>query len=312
MKDKDTILLAEAYSKIEVISEQRDSTFWNNWLENYKNPYHTSTMYDFKHYTRNADNTITINGSVDLKGMELTSLNEIPFRIKSVLGSFDISENKLTSLQGCPEIVEFFFKCTKNLLNTLEGGPKEICYGFSEDYDCSDNPNLISLKGMAQKIKGGIVAQNCKLSTLDGMPEVCDGVLKVNGNLNLKSLVGAPKKVKLYMDCGETSIETLIGCPQEIPAIYCCSIKTLISLKGAPEKLTPNESNDETIIYAHSCDNLKSLEFLPEADNYYFDYRFRSQLEEIKKQREINKLADTISDDPNDIFVKTFKDFSKF
>ena len=311
MKDKDTILLAEAYSKIEVISEQRDSAFWNNWLENYRNPFVSSSNRSFEHYKRNADNTITISSSVDLKGMKLTSLTEMPFRIKHVKGSFDIRENELTSLQGCPEIVNFSFNCSKNLLTTLEGGPKEVNGGLSQDYFCSDNPNLISLKGIAQ-FTGGIDAQNCNLSTLDWMPEVCKGSLKINGNLNLKSLVGAPKKVESYIDCSETSIETLIGCPQEVASIFCSYIKTLISFKGAPEKLTHNEYSPTRAVFANYCDNLKSLEFLPEADEYHLDYRFSSQLEEIKKQREVDKMADTISDDPNDVFVKTFKDFSKF
>jgi len=310
VKDKDTNLIAEAYSKIEVISEQRDSQFWYKWLENYRNP---SGYNDYKHYTKNADNSIKINGSVDLSEMGITSLSEIPFKIKEVNGNFIVRGNNLTSLEGCPEIVTFRFDCSENNLSSLEGSPKFVIeqqYTSFNEYNCSKNINLTSLKGMPSSVGGEINADKCNLLSLEGMPDYC-GCLKINSNRHLQSLVGAPQKVKLYIDCSECDLINLIGCPQEVRIIFCSLNKNLISLEGAPKKLK-SISKDETQFHCFGCDKLKSLEFLPEADKYNLGFELEKQLEEIKKQRKIDKMAGEISDDPNDVFVKTFKDFSKF
>jgi len=61
-----------------------------DWLDNMK----------VKNYTINEDSTVDVNGSVHLinKGF----LTEIPIQFGKVKDGFDVSDNKLTSLKGCP------------------------------------------------------------------------------------------------------------------------------------------------------------------------------------------------------------------
>jgi hypothetical protein len=59
-------------------------------------------------------------------------------------GSFDCSENQLTSLQGAPREVGGAFNCSGNQLTSLEGAPREV----GGDFYCRFNPKLTSLDGI--------------------------------------------------------------------------------------------------------------------------------------------------------------------
>ena len=63
-------------------------------------------------------------------------------------GNLDCSNNKLTSLEGAPEVVKGNFDCSYNKLTSLEGAP-EVVEG---DFDCSHN-NLTSLEGVPYAVK---------------------------------------------------------------------------------------------------------------------------------------------------------------
>jgi hypothetical protein len=93
---------------------------------------------------------VDVIGDVDLSFLELTSLREIPIRIiRVVAGNFWCSFNKLTSLEGAPEIVHGDFVCSFNNLTSLEGAPKHV----GKDFSCSCN-KLITLKGAPKEVGG--------------------------------------------------------------------------------------------------------------------------------------------------------------
>ena len=96
-----------------------------------------------------SDGSFDVIGDVDLSFLELTSLREIPIRIKRVAGNFWCSFNNLTSLEGAPEIVHGDFVCSFNNLTSLEGAPKHV----GKDFSCSRN-KLITLKGAPKEVEG--------------------------------------------------------------------------------------------------------------------------------------------------------------
>lgn len=78
------------------------------------------------------DGTIDVNGNVQIGGRGLRSL---PYQFGHVVGQFDCSANRLTSLKGAPKTVGKMFSCAENLLTSLEGAPREIGGMFY----CSNN-----------------------------------------------------------------------------------------------------------------------------------------------------------------------------
>jgi len=78
---------------------------------------------------------VTYNGDIDISDMKLTSLEGAP---KIVHGFFNCAGNELKSLEGGPEIVEKHFDCYNNSLVSLKGIPKKI----GDVFYCYANPNL--------------------------------------------------------------------------------------------------------------------------------------------------------------------------
>ena len=66
-----------------------------------------------------------------------------------VLGYFNCSYNKLTSLEGSPSRIDGYFNCNYNSLTSLEGGPKKVGKSFYCDYNL-----LTSLEGGPKIING--------------------------------------------------------------------------------------------------------------------------------------------------------------
>jgi len=81
--------------------------------------------YDIEKYTINDDLTIDVGKSVDLSSKGLEEIPEyIQFNI--IKNFFDINDNKLISLRGCPNQVFGFFDCRWNKLTSLKYSPEYI------------------------------------------------------------------------------------------------------------------------------------------------------------------------------------------
>ena len=100
------------------------------------------------------DGRYDVIGDVNFNDLGLTSLTEMPIRIRKVTGNFGCSYNKLTTLEGAPEYVGGSFSCDSNQLVTLKGAPKYVGGHFG----CSTN-YLISLEGAPEHIGGGFFAK---------------------------------------------------------------------------------------------------------------------------------------------------------
>jgi len=119
-----------------------------------------------ENYTINEDGTVDVDGDVYLSGK---NLQKIPLNFGRVTGDFECDENKLTSLEGCPNWVGGYFSCCNNYLKTLEGGPKWVSRYFS----CRHN-ELTTLEGGPVTVLGNYYCNNNQLVNFKGFPEDFD------------------------------------------------------------------------------------------------------------------------------------------
>lgn len=73
---------------------------------------------------------------------------------------------KMTSLRGCPRVVNGFFRINGNNLKNLVGGPEKVTLSYYCSY-C----HLKSLKGAPEKVGMDFNCSNNDLTTLDGAPK---------------------------------------------------------------------------------------------------------------------------------------------
>jgi hypothetical protein len=187
-------------------------------------------------------------GDLDISGLGLT---QIPFKIKSVGGSFNCADNNIESLYGSPKYVGKNFYCSQNKLETLIYGPEEV----GGSYFCSLN----------------------KLTSLEGAPRTINHTFSCSHN-NLQSLRGAPDSVTSDFDCNYNSLESLLGGPRYVGHSYECRANKLLSLEGAPgclggdfechqNRLSSLQGGPETIdgnFYCHE-NPLTSVKGLPKS-----------------------------------------------
>ena len=154
--------------------------------------------YDIENYTINDDFTIDVDGDVDLLDKDLTEFpNYIQFGL--VVGGFDCSFNKLTSLEGAPREIGGGFYCHNNRLTSLEGAPKKV----NGDFNCSRN-KLTSLEGAPKKVRWNFLCSHN----------------------NLTSLKGAPKEIRGYFSCGYNKLTSLKEAPEKVGSDFYCSKNT--------------------------------------------------------------------------------------
>jgi hypothetical protein len=92
--------------------------------------------------------TVDVSGEVSIS---FKTIENLPIKFGKVGNRFYCSNNRLTTLDGCPKKVNGNFSCSDNMLTTLIGGPIEI-NGY---YHCSNN-KLISLEGSPEKVVLGL------------------------------------------------------------------------------------------------------------------------------------------------------------
>lgn len=134
---------------------------------------------NIKQYSINQDLSVYIDENIDLSSH---SLQEIPIQFDTVVGSFDCTNNKLTSLKGCPKIVIGDFICAENQLTNLKYCPTII----KGNLYCSTNL-LTTLEGCCEEILFNFSCTDNKLTTLKY----------------------GPKKVGAHYDCGFNPIKNL-------------------------------------------------------------------------------------------------------
>jgi len=140
------------------------------------------SKYNITDYQIRDDGSIYVGGDVNLWG-RLGDIKQLPLTFNQVNGDFSCGNNKLTTLEGCPQKVSNFW-CDYNKLTSLEHSPKIV----EGNFYYRDNDNLTSLEGL----------ENTYITS----------ELDVTGCNKLYSLKGFPKKVGSFW-CKKTPIEPI-------------------------------------------------------------------------------------------------------
>lgn len=88
------------------------------------------------------DLSVNVRGDVDLSRRGISELP--PYIVfNEVWGSFDCSENSMTTLRGCPRLVTGNFYCYMNGLTSLDHAPAEVrgkffCHKNSRQFTMGD------------------------------------------------------------------------------------------------------------------------------------------------------------------------------
>lgn len=183
-------------------------------------------VYKIENYTINTDGSVDVDGDVSIKNY----LSKLPINFGKVTGDFKCSNNRLTTLKGCPSHVGKSFFCDDNHLETLEFSPISVGGG----YYCDTNM-LISLEGCPEEIKSHFHCQKNRLKSLYGGPKNVGGDFFCQINL-LTSLEGCPKKVNRFL-AGDNLFENLEGSPIEVMGDFNVGESQLKTLKGGPSKV---------------------------------------------------------------------------
>ena len=107
-----------------------------------------------------------IDGDLNCRFLDLTSLPVWFQSIEEVTGWFDCRNNRLTSLEGGPQTVGGWFYCENNRLTSLERGPQTV----GESFWCENN-QLTSLEGGPQTVGESFRCDNNRLTSLQGLPK---------------------------------------------------------------------------------------------------------------------------------------------
>jgi len=185
-------------------------------------------QHSIENYTISDDLYVTVHGSVNLNGK--LNESELPVKFKVVNGYFDISDNGLESLEGCPEKVGKDFNCSKNRLDSLLGAPSKV-----GDFDCSSN-RLTSLSYCPKEVIGFFNCSNNEITSIKGSPRTIKGYYKCNNN-KIESLRGGPKYIDAYFDCANNYIKELNGGPLTVGQDYVCNGNLLKDLDGVADTI---------------------------------------------------------------------------
>jgi hypothetical protein len=128
---------------------------------------------------------VDVYKSVDLSNKQLTELPEF-IQFRKISGSFNISHNNLTTLEGCPHRVKGSFYCNHNNLESLEFGPIQV-----EGSYVAHNNNLKSLEYLPEKLNSFSCSNN-SLKNLKYIPEYINGDLHCHNNY-ITSIEELPK-----------------------------------------------------------------------------------------------------------------------
>lgn len=174
------------------------------------------------------DFEVTVQGNVNLN--EKLNGKKLPIKFKMVDGYFDISNNNLTTLEGCPKIVTKDFNCSKNKLVSLFDGPTE-----AGEFDCSHN-NIKTLSYAPKEVRGSFNCSFNELVSIKGSPRTIKGHFNCSDN-KLASLKGGPKYIDTFFDCSHNYLERLIGGPVAVGQDYICNGNNLTDLDSIADEI---------------------------------------------------------------------------
>jgi len=134
--------------------------------------------------------------------------NELTW-ISECEGDLNLSLNKLTTLEGCPQRIYGDFSVTGNTENLfLLGFPEEV----KGNIDLTST-NVKGLKYLPRTIIKDLLMSGCSLTDLNGCPEIVNGNFDVSVNHDLLSLENGPSSVVGTYSSLFTTVENFIYAP---------------------------------------------------------------------------------------------------
>jgi len=188
-------------------------------------------------------------------------------KFKQIKGYFWCNGLKLTTLAGCPDVV--------NGGNVDNGGALG-----SNSFACSDNP-IFTLEGCPQVVGGDFKAENTSITDLQGLPIVINGDFHVDYNEQLTSLKGSPKIVhgKFFVS-NNPKLKSLKDGPKEVGVLRITDNGALTSLEGAPELI--GDISMQPTWYIPNVPEVEHMWYLTHGINGYNHY-FNDLLKYITK-----------------------------
>lgn len=247
-------------------------------LNNFENIKHYCELYNITDYTINPDNSIDVNGDVNLSINK--GLLRIPLKFKNVYGNFECMDTSIETLEGCPEYVGGHFDIARNEnLKSLRYSPKKVKGYFDcqscnltslrgcaidvgDSFDCGFNENLKSLKYSPKYLGSDFECIECDLTSLEGIPNIINGDLFINFNTSLKSLRHLPSKIygdfeftycniKNFKNTKSTIIGNLNGTNNDITTLDnfpTVEGDIFLSYESLPDKIIYNRNRVKEII----------------------------------------------------------------
>ncbi len=224
--------------------------------------------------------------------LENLHLKEIPDNIAMYAchGTYEIRNNKITSLKNAPTFVKGNFNCSDNKLTSLQYGPEEV----QGNYNCDGN-KLISLDGIATIIGPRLTLDSNRLTSLNGLPA---SILNNNKSLSfsenrISSLDGYGFESVQFYDFFflDNKITSLKGSPNNVKGSYDCSLNPITSFEGAPTNISRN-------FYGMELKNLKSLKGFPKyvANNVFLSMTDMLRIFPDYTKNDRNVIIQTIRD----------------
>ena len=167
--------------------------------------------YNIKNYIINEDGSIDVDDDIYLYNKKLKVL---PLKFRRVIGNFECSFNKLTSLKGSPQSIGGYFSCSFNKLTSLKGSPQSI----GGEIDCSYN-QLTTLEGAPQRVGGEFDCRYNKLTSLVGCPQSIGGDFYCSGN-QLTTLEGGHKRVSGIFWCDSNNLKNIDYLPKYYKELF--------------------------------------------------------------------------------------------
>lgn len=188
-----------------------------------------------------------IKGDVNLSNLYLKEIPEI-FNGVSIEGSINLTENSLTTLNNFPELVTENIELYRNplislvgikqnFIKTLKVGGKfsdfEGCPANVTRLTCLGNLRLTSLKHMPTNILE-VKIMAASLKSLEYLTQNQRGVYYLI-DCKLKSLEGLPNRCRA-INVSFNELKDLTGAPEIVDGTFNCSHNPLVSLKGFPKQ----------------------------------------------------------------------------
>lgn len=229
----DELMTKQEYAAYEAYAnaptEIRIKTFFENQNKEHD---HCDWVPDgIESYSVNEDGSVDVKGNVYIDSIDLID-GHLPFKFGKVDGIFECDGSDMTSLWGCPDVVDSYFSVEDCPLKSLDGCPREVGSFF-----CNGS-EITSLQGCPQVVGGDFCCNYSQsLLSLEGSPSVIHGFFECHNNPRLTSLKGGPKIVEGDYLCQECDLRTLEGAPTKVKGDFDCSYNNLENMDGTPVEI---------------------------------------------------------------------------